>query len=724
MSKTLKIIGFISAIILVLSIGAIFVTYAITSDVSLDETKLKKTAQTIEVYSASGNLVAKKSRSSSGNYIKIENLSKNTKNAFIAIEDRRFYSHNGVDFKRIVGATLENIKSMSFKEGASTITQQLIKNTHLSSEKTVERKLKEIKLAINLERKYSKDQILEMYLNSIYFGRGAYGIEDASQTYFNKSASNLTLNESAMLAGIIKAPNTYSPETNYDLAIERKNLVLKVMKDCGFISQNEYKINSNSKLNINLSDKTSDYGDYVNAVIKEFENSNYFMPYGYNVVKIHTYLDETLQKSIAEKTTNYDEIKIVINSNFSGVTAFYGKYSNLKRNPASCVKPWLVYAPTINDGYVKESSVIDDEEININGYSPKNYNDKYHGPVTVKYALSNSLNVPTVKLLNGYGIDKVNNYTMRMNLDVKNENLTCALGSLSGGLTLKELCDKYSVFNDGGNYTESKFIKSIYFDGVKIHSHTPQKTQVFSAETAFIINDILNNSVNSGTSKKLRTLPFEVCAKTGTNGTINGNYDALSIAYTTDSIVGVWVGNYDNKIMPNSVTGSNEPTAISYKILQSVYKNGTPQPFTKPNGIVDMKIDVKNLLDNKIETISTNGEKFYYIKGSEPSLYKISEETPSIISVKTQLNNGNVYIDYDVKNTDNIEIFKIFNGKEETIYSGKPQTVFIDKLKNFGKYYYKIVLSNNIGTTTYQTPIVKYDKTSLSIIEGDKWLFD
>ena len=388
MSKTLKIIGFISAIILVLSIGAIFITYAVTSDVSLDESKLKKTAQTIEVYSASGNLVAKKSRSSSGNYIKIENLSKNTKNAFIAIEDRRFYSHNGVDFKRIVGATLENIKSMSFKEGASTITQQLIKNTHLSSEKTVERKLKEIKLAINLERKYSKDQILEMYLNSIYFGRGAYGIEDASQTYFNKSASNLTLNESAMLAGIIKAPNTYSPETNYDLAIERKNLVLKVMKDCGFISQNEYKINSNSKLNINLSDKTSDYGDYVNAVIKEFENSNYFMPYGYNVVKIHTYLDETLQKSIAEKTTNYDEIKIVINSNFSGVTAFYGKYSNLKRNPASCVKPWLVYAPTINDGYVKESSVIDDEEININGYSPKNYNDKYHGPVTVKYALS------------------------------------------------------------------------------------------------------------------------------------------------------------------------------------------------------------------------------------------------------------------------------------------------------------------------------------------------
>ena len=724
MSKTLKIIGFISAIILSLSIGAIFITYALTSDVSLDETKLKNSGQTIEVYSNLGNLIAKKSSLGSGNYIKLDSLSNNTKNAFIAIEDRRFYSHNGIDLKRILGATLENIKSLSFKEGASTITQQLIKNTHLSSEKTVKRKLQEIKLAINLERKYTKNQILETYLNTIYFGRGAYGIEDASQTYFNKSASNLTLNESAMLAGIIKAPNTYSPETNYDLTLKRKNLVLKVMRECGFISENEYIVNLNKKLQLNLSDKTTEYGDYVNAVISEFENSNNFIPYGNSVIKIQTYLDETLQKSISEKMTDFNEIKIVINSKFNGVTAFYGKYSNLKRNPASCVKPWLVYAPMINDGYVKESSVIDDEEINFNGYSPKNYNDKYHGPVTVKYALSNSLNVPTVKLLNGYGLDKVNKYTKLMNLSVENENLTCALGGLSGGLTLKELCDKYSVFNGGGNYTESKFIKSIYFDGIKIHSHTPQKSKVFSEETAFIINDILNNSVNSGTSKKLRTLPFNVCAKTGTNGNENGNYDALSIAYTSDLIVGVWVGNYDNKIMPNTVTGSNEPTAISYKILENVYKNDKPLPFSKPSGIVDMKIDVKNLLDNKIERISSNGERFYYIKGSEPSFYVTSEENPLIISINTRLNNGNVYIDYSVKNADNIEIFRVGNDKEELVYKGKPNSAYVDKLKHFGKYFYKIILSNNTSKTTYNTPIVKYDKNTLSIIDSDKWLFD
>ena len=725
MSKTLKIIGFISAVILALSIGAIFITHAITRDVMLDESKLKKSGQIIEVYSSSGNLVAKKSSSNGGNYIKITKLSNNTKNAFIAIEDKRFYTHNGIDVKRILSATLENIKSLSFKEGASTITQQLIKNTHLSSEKTVKRKLKEIKLAINLERKYSKDEILEMYLNTIYFGRGAYGIEDASQTYFNKSASNLTLNESAMLAGIIKAPSTYSPESNYDLVISRKNLVLKVMKECGFISENEYKLNSNSKLKINAFDKNTDYGDYVNATISEYENSNNFMPYGNSVVKLYTYLDESLQKGIDEKTTNYDENKIVINSKLCGVTAFIGKYSNIKRNPASCVKPWLVYAPMINDGYIKESSVIDDEEINFNGYSPKNYNDKYHGAVTVKYALSNSLNVPTVKLLNGYGLEKVNNYTKLMNLDVKNENLTCALGGITGGLTLKELCDKYSVFNGGGNFSESKFIKSIYFDNIKIYEHTPKKSQVFSEETAFIINDILKNSVESGTSKKLRTLPFDICAKTGTNGNSNGNFDALSIAYTTDSIVGVWVGNYDNEIMPNSVTGSNEPSAISYKVLQKLYKNSLPLPFSKPNGVIEVNIDVNYLLENKIETISTSGERFYYIKGSEPNLEKFEDVAPSIISVKTALNNGNVSITYNVKNADNIVIYRVCYGKEFIVYKGEPNASFTDKLKSFGTYHYKIIAKNeNKEETIYITPSVKYDKTNLSLINGDKWLFD
>lgn len=721
MSKPLKIIAFISAVVLILSLGAIFVTYAIVKDTVIDENKLIKNTQTIEIYSACGNLIAKKNSKNSGDYIKIKNLKDYTKNAFIAIEDKRFYSHNGIDIKRIFGATLENIKSASFKEGASTITQQLIKNTHLSSEKTVKRKLQEIKLALNLEKRYSKDEILEMYLNSIYFGKGAYGIEDASKTYFNKSASELTLNESAMLAGIIKAPNTYSPDGNYDLAVKRKNLVLKVMSNCGFITDKEYNLNLNKPVKLSTTIGINLYDDYVKAVISEFENSNIFMPYGNNVVKIYTYLDEDLQSSISHANVDYDEIKIVINSKINGVTAFYGNNSNLKRSPASCVKPWLVYAPMINDGYVKESTIVDDERIDYNGYSPKNFDGKYHGSVTVKYALSNSLNVPAVKLLNGYGIEKANKYTKNMNLDIENESLPCALGGLSGGLTLKELCDKYSVFNNAGNYSESKFIRSIYFDGIKIYSHTPKSNKVFSEETAFIVNDILKNSVKNGTSKKLRSLPYEICAKTGTNGTTNGNLDALSVAYTTDAIVGVWVGNYDNKIMPNSVTGGNEPTSISRNVFEVLYKNTTPLPFSKPDSVIEVSIDKTELLLNKKEVISSQGEKFYYIKGSEPT--EIINKNPLLFNVKINLSNGIVNIDYECENVDSIEIYKTYNGTTRCVYKGVPINKFIEKLNDFGVYNYKLVASNSGANSSFELPSVKYDKRSITIIESDKWLY-
>lgn len=723
MRKSLKITAFICSIILILSISAIFITYIATKNTVLDENKLIKSSQTVEIYSSSGNLIDKKSSGICGEYIKISDINDYTKNAFIAIEDKRFYSHNGIDFRRILGATLQNLKTMSFKEGASTITQQLIKNTHLSSEKTLKRKLQEIKLAILLEKRYTKEQILELYLNTIYFGKGAYGIADASKTYFNKPVNKLSINESAMLAGIIKAPSTYSPFNNYDLAIKRKNLVLKVMNECGFITDSEYETNLN--LNLNLKTENSNYyDDYVNAVISELESSEIFVPYGYNTVKVYTYLDENLQSNISNYNSEYNDSKIIINSKLSGITAFYGDNSKMKRSPASCVKPWLVYAPMINDGYIKESSVIIDEKVDFNGYSPKNYNNSYSGAVTVKEALSKSLNVPAVKLLNGYGIDKANKYTTKMNLDLSGESLPCALGGLKNGLTLKELCDKYSVFNGNGAYSESSFIKKVYFDNVKIYEHTPKTTKVFSEETAYIVNDMLKSAVFDGTSKKLRSLPFEVCAKTGTNGNQNGNIDALSIAYTTDTIVGVWVGNYNNDIMPNTVTGSNQPSQISYKILEHIYKNSSPKPFLKPNNVIEAKIDVAQLLNDKKEVISDSGDSFYYIKGSEPTESLQSYLKPELYDVKISITNGKANLSYTTKNVDNISIFRTFNNRSVCVYNGEPINEFCEKLTSFGKYDYKIIAKFYDTQIEYTLPTIKFDKSNLSIFNDDRWLYD
>ncbi len=724
MKKVFKFIAFFLTLILISIITLLISYFLITKNSKLDLAKLSSNDFVIEVYSSNDVKIAEKSAKNGNEFVKLSELNDYTKNAFIAIEDRRFYSHNGIDYKRIAGALLENVKSLSFKEGASTITQQLVKNTHLTQEKTLKRKFSEIKIAMELEKRYSKDQILESYLNTIYFGKGAYGIESASNRYFNKSASELTLNESAMLAGIIKSPSKYSPIENYENAVNRKNLVLKCMVECDFISESEYESLKNQTLKV-CKNAENPLDDYVNACINEYENLSIFEPYSNEKIKIYTYLDENLQRDIFEKTSeNYSTSKIVINSKINGVIAFYGNNSNLKRNPASCVKPWLIYAPMINDGYIKESSVIIDEPINYNGYSPKNYDNRYNGKVTVKTALSKSLNVPAVKLLNGYGLENVNLYTKKMGLDVKNESLSCALGSINGGLTLKELCDNYSSLNSNGKFTKSSFIKKIVIGNVNAYYHKPYSVEVFTPETAYIVSDMLRDAVNNGNSKKLRSLPYEICAKTGTNGTEKGNYDALSVSYTSDSIVGVWVGNEDNSIMSNDITGSGIPSIKTREIYEKLYKNHTPKPLEAPNNVERVEIDKDYLLSENIELIKDGGEPFYYLKENAPKIQYKSVVKPQITNLNITLNNNLVTLSYNAKNVDFIEINKIFKDKTTTIYNGTPTNTFLDALNSYGLYEYQIVINTDNGKIVYNFNKVNYKKSNSKILKDDNWVYE
>ncbi|MBE5744457.1 MAG: penicillin-binding protein [Clostridiales bacterium] len=722
MKKILKICLFLILTISVIIITFLISFYFATINAKLNPENFTNPSNKVQICSNLGNEIAVKNAKNNVNYVNIEDINDYTKNAFIAIEDRRFYSHNGVDYVRILGATLNNIKSFSFKEGASTITQQLVKNTHLSSEKTILRKLKEIKISLQVEKTYEKDKILELYLNSIYFGKGAYGIENASNLYFSKSAKDLTVNESALLAGIIKAPNKYSPITNYDQSISRKNVVLKAMLDCEYITNENYERLVKSKVNLNYSNENDYFSDYVNAVILEYENSNYFNPYAKNV-KINTFLDEDLQVNINKyKTENYSNSKIVIDNKTHGIIAYFGKNSNMKRSPASCVKPWLVYAPMINDGFIKESSVIKDEKVSINGYSPKNYNGKFNGNVTVKTALSDSLNVPPVKLLNDFTVEKANKYTSKMGVNIKDQSISCALGSISDGLSLKDLSDCYSVFNNDGNYIKSSFIESVYVNNVKIYQYKPKSTSVFSEETAFIINDALKYATKNGTSKKLRSLPYDICAKTGTNGNENGNFDALTISYTTDHIIGVWIGNEDNSLIPNSVTGGNQPTQIAYNILSKVYEEKSPLPFETPSNIVKLKIDNEILLNDNVEVISEDGEPYCYIKGTEPKIYYDNYVLPNVTNTKINVKNSLVTLNFATKNANFIQIDKTYNGVKTTVYKGVNITEYKEYLQDFGIYNYSITVKNGDKTATFNYPSINYLDKNHSILSNDKWL--
>ncbi len=712
----------IATILSILLFGAYLAI--LVKDFKLDERKLTTTIKKIEYYDANNNLFYEDVTGGKNKYISLSELSPHTIDAFISIEDRKFFNHSGIDFKRIVGASINNLKSKSFKEGASTISQQLIKNTHLNSEKTLKRKAAEIKITLELEKKFSKEQILEKYLNTIYFGKNAYGINEASLLYFNKTADKLNLNESCMLAGIIKSPSKYSPLTSYENAINRKNVVLSAMLQTNKITKNEFDKNVNKDVTVLKAKNKEYFYDYVEGVKAELESLIKINPYENNVIKVYTYLDSSVQKNLfdtqIDEVNNLDVNKIVINNKNNGVIAFYGKNSKLKRSPASTVKPWLIYAPMINENYITEASVVDDSFININGYSPKNYGGKYYGNVTVKDALKLSLNVTPVKLLDGFTVKKVNNYTSKMGITIKNEGLSSALGSIDGGMTLKEICDCYSTFNNQGNYLKSSFISKIKIKNNLVYNHTPNKTQVFSEGTAYIINDALMEATKTGTSKKLKDFNYEVSAKSGTNGDGNGNLDAYSISYTTEHIIGVWIGNENNELMPNSITGGGYPTIFNREILKFLYKNHKPSDFEIPKSVIKVNVDKKLLTAEKQALIDSEGESFYFIIGTEPKAQKSLKFSYSPYEIA--LLNNTVTIKNSSKNCEKLKIIRTFKGIEKVIYDGAYVDELKDVLNEFGIYEYKLVFYDGENNEYLAEPKnIIYSKNSLEITKDDWW---
>ena len=606
----------------------------VTRAVSLDESKLIAASTcSLEIFDANDTPI----KPSTENLTDISTLSPKTKYAFISAEDKRFYSHSGVDYIRIGGAIISNIKTRSFSEGASTISQQLIKNTQLSSEKTISRKLKEIKLTKALEKKYKKDDILELYLNNIYFGNGCYGIENASLHYFSKSAKDLSLAESAILAGTINAPSIYDIESNPEKANKRKNLILDLMLKYGHISSSECENAKNETVNLNLSKLSSNnylYNEIIQEacqklVVSENELKN-------SGTKIYTYLNLAVQneisKVIKEKYSSLESspsvASIITDNETHGIVAIYGNKNTLTSNhqPGSCIKPVLVYAPAIENNIVSPATKILDEKINYSGYCPENADKKYHGMVSVRTALKNSYNVPAVKLLKEVGITDAQNFARKMNINFSEQdnNLAIALGGMTDGITLKTLLDSYTTFANYGYYNNSVFIDKIVKNHKIIYKNTQNNNnneKIMSDSTAYLITDMLKDSVSSGTAKRLKNFDFEIASKTGTVGLSSSkeNTDAYNISYTTKHTL---LSYFGGKVMPESINGSTYPTMLTKDILSIIYSKSRPNNFTKPSSVLKVKID-KKLYENenivKMTSDENNSLTEIFSKSSLPS---------------------------------------------------------------------------------------------------------
>lgn len=702
---------------------------------AIDEDALSSSEVYIEVYDKE-NKPIKEFNEINKQYANIENLSDTTKNAFISIEDKSFYSHSGVNYKRMVKALINDVKARKLKEGASTITQQLVKNTQLTSDKTVERKIKEIALAQKLEKRYSKDEILEKYLNIIYFGNNCYGIESASNYYFSKSAKDLSSSEAATLAAIIKSPAKYSPTKNPDNCLKRRNLVLSEMYKDNFIQADEYNLAINKPLSLTINEKPKNkLNSYSQSAIDEAVSilkipAKKIALKGY---KIYTYQDQEKQNALTNaidiEGLDCNSAAVVINNNNHTVQAYVGssnyKILDAKRQPGSCIKPVLVYAPALNEDIIYPCTPLLDEKTTISDYTPKNIGDVYRGYISAREALSKSINIPSVKVLSYVGIDKAKSYAEDMGFvfDEKDDSYSLALGGMTYGVNLVQLASSYSTFANGGKFAPAKFVSFITDKNNKlVYVNKPHEKQVLREDASYLITDMLKTCAKSGTAKKLASLNKEIAAKTGTVGKSNSkqNLDAWNVSYTKDQTICVWLGNLDNS--PISYAGGNQPTEIARRYFSQVEDNSH---FSVPSSIVEKDIDATELYENHRIVLAGNSTPERYTQKELFSRFNLPTDISNKFvnmekqSFKGKVNGSNAEIEFDAKNYITY-VFKS-NGKTLKEISGlnSKQKVILP-LKN-QKQTITIDYYITINPDVNESEEITFIKTKQNSSDKDKW---
>ncbi len=657
--------------------------------------------------------------------ITLQELPNYVTQAFISIEDKKFYSHSGINLGRILKALVKNIMSGYAKEGASTITQQLIKNTHLSSEKTLSRKIQEAYLATQLERKYTKDEILETYLNVIYFGNSSYGIESASQNYFGHSAKDLTLAESATLAGLIKSPKKYSPIYNKENCIERRNLVLKNMYEDKKISIDEYEEAKIAPLNIiNNSNATENFNriiiDEAMKILNLSETDVSTMGY-----KIYTYIDKDLQALLKDKivSTKIENALIVIDNKNNSVIAYLGN-GEQKRQVGSTIKPILCYAPAFETGVLSPITPICDEKTDFNGYSPKNANGKFAGWVSARTALAKSLNIPAVKTLEYTGLNKSISIAEKFGLsfDKDDYHLAIALGATKYGESLQTISNAYSTFARNGLYSNLNFIKRIETGaGTVVYENNQNFTQIIGEDTAYLINDVLKDTISIGTAKRLSTLNIPLSAKTGTVGASDGsNTDAWCISYNPQYTVGAWFGNTqeaNHNLLPTQ-NGGTIATNLNKTIWECLIKKfNITKDFIQPDSVAEYKIDSIALSSQKIELADDNTPEMYVVCDIFSKRYAPKQVSTNFQQITTpvlllDVEKEKIILSFEAVDFLNYTLIKAENDKETVLkeFEGKNETFYYtDNLPTSNtNYYLKISYKNSKIKTTATSNIVKY----------------
>jgi penicillin-binding protein 1A len=598
-------------------------------------------------------------------WVDIENIPENLTNAFIAIEDERFRDHKGVDLKRTFGAFLQWITGNKNSYGGSTITQQLIKNITGENDVSPTRKIQEIVRAINLEKKMSKDQIIEMYMNTIYFGAGCHGVQTAANYYFSKDVKDLTLEQCASLAGVVKAPTTYNPATNYEKNKERQEVILTKMAKLGYISQQECDEAKGRNLNVKIGEVKKDKEDvkvhsyFVDAIITdvvrdlmekenltEGEATNRLYTGGF---KIYSTMNPDVQKAIDnvyQNTANFPgssgnkpQSAMVVMDPYTGqikgmaggigkktVSRGFNMATQAKRQPGSAIKPLAVYAPAIEYNIITPATIINDAKIKIGDWEPKNSGGGYKGRLTARRYLELSQNIPAVKVMQELTVDKSFDF-MTKNLGfttmvagetrngklVTDKSLSMSLGGLTDGVTVKEMTAGYATFVNGGQYNKPvTYTKVIDANGKIVLENKVENKRAMSEQTAFIMQNMLTGVIKNGTGTSASLGDIYAGGKTGTT---NSNKDRWFMGFTPNYVAGVWMG-YE---IPKAMSGSNVCPKIWKSVMQPIHDGKTIKTIPEPDGLVKRTICQ---ISGRVASKSCSTTRVDYFKeGTQPMKY-------------------------------------------------------------------------------------------------------
>lgn len=619
------------------------VTYAILArDIADPERLMNRNNTGVELLDINGTAFYSSGTSKPLNRLKLDEISKVTTDALVSSEDKDFYKHSGVSLKGLFAALYANVANRDATAyGGSTLTQQLVKNTLLSSNKTFFRKYQELAMAIAVDRQYSKDEILDLYINSVYFGEGAFGIDEAAKTYFGKSAKDLTLAEGSMLIGILPAPSAYSPISgDPEKAKKQQERVLRRMVEDGKITEAQKK----EALAVQLAyapaqaDTISKAPHFVEMVIAELEKK-----YGEETVKRSGYrVQTTLNLAWQEQAEQIVRDQTAINARNGGRNAAlvaidpkngeirslvgsadynneqWGKFNVAlsPRQPGSSFKP-IYFTEALNQRLITPATIIKDEATDFNGYKPNNFDFRFRGDITVRNALAQSLNIPAVKVMDKLGVSDAIDTAQRMGISTitkdQDYGLPLALGAAEA--TPLAMTNAYAAFAAGGLQYEATTIRQIEnkYGEVQYTNNTRSK-RVQSEQASYLIANILsdNNARAPTFGSSLNISGRSVAVKTGST---DNNKDAWTIGFTPSLAVGVWVGNNENEVMSSG--GSAMAGPIWRKSLTTFLANTPAEEFARPSGIVEISVCRSNGL--RATGNASNTYKEVFLSGTLPT---------------------------------------------------------------------------------------------------------